>query len=85
MGMGIVERRLERGGGEWLRDERYRTLNRVPEKAIPAKPADNFLSRFSGVALIESDVGDAIPHAVGTGSFNRVPSGPRLFYLKFRI
>ena len=26
-----------------------------------------------------------IPHAVGIGSFNRVPSGPRLFYLKFRI
>jgi len=49
-----MERRLQSGGGEWLMQPRYRTLNRVPEKAIPAKPMDNFLYRRSQEAVTGS-------------------------------
>ena len=43
------------------------------------------VSPFNNFRWNEPSAAARILHAVGIGSFSRMPSGPRLFYLKFRI
>ncbi len=50
-----MEGRLSSGGGEWLMEQRYRTLNRVPEKAIPAKTKERHQRESVWASLRETD------------------------------
>ena len=53
---------------------------RNKSSSTPAVLCSQYMRGLTDV-IADSD----LQHAVGTGKFNRVPSGPQMFYLRFEI